>query len=207
MCVVVAASAAMRERRRLTSEGAPSSRAPSAVVCTPLKPVGHRRLSAGVGQGSAKRRGRTSERDSTQARERAGGSTRGRERGVLHEVLVQAPPSVLELVERRARRAKARERRRERGRTGERRHKQEAARARQHEKERGAAGERARSLCLGFLSRRLLLFWGLLSTSGRRVLGVALVEGERRHVRALLGRLHRPRREHEAVEVQDDVWH
>ena len=98
---------------------------------------------------------------------RAGGSARERERARIFArgSCSEAPFSVLELVEQRARRARARERRRERERTGERRHKQEAARARRHERERGAAGGRERSLCLGFLSRRLLLFWGLLSTS------------------------------------------
>ena len=43
------------------------------------------------------------ERQHKRGRERAKGSTRERERGLSHEVLVQAPPFVLDLVEQRAR--------------------------------------------------------------------------------------------------------
>ena len=114
---------------------------------------------------SARARGSTREAAHEKEREQEAARERGSARGFLHEVLVQALAFVLELVERRARRVEAREHGRERGRAGERKHGQRAARARRHERERGAAGGRERSLCLGFLSRRLLLFWGLLSTS------------------------------------------
>ena len=60
---------------------------------------------------------------------------------------------------------------------------------------------------LGVLVEAPPFVLGLVEHKCRRVLGVALVKCEGRHVRVLLGRLHRPRREHEEVEVQDDVWH
>ena len=126
---------------------------------------------------SARARGSTREAAHEKEREQEAARERGSARGFLHEVLVQALAFVLELVERRARRVEAREHGRERGRAGERKHGQRAARARQHDREREAAGESEHGLSLGFLVEAPPFVGLVVQEFGRRVLGVALVEG------------------------------
>ena len=155
---VVAISIAVRAGSKVTS------RAPSPVSRQSTSRAPPRSRASGpsaIGACLRQERGRTCERQHERGstREQEAVRERGSARGFLHEVLVQRPPFLFLSLSSSVRAEPEQESgdesesARERGGTT---HKQEAARARRHERERGAGGGRERSLCLGFLSRRLL---------------------------------------------------